>query len=129
MRKLRQYVRDLLLALVIGLGIGAGLCLLAWIAGAVTGGSLQSGASAARSAILLVGGVTLLFAAILLIKGGNLPEDAFHFRAKREEIPEEHPPAPLQLYRAVPRPYTALLTGIGILLVSVLPDLFLLLTA
>ncbi len=126
MKKLRQYVRDLLLALAIGLGIGAALCLLAWIIGAASGGNLRSGASAARSVLLLAGGGTLFFAAILLMKGGNLPEDAFRFRTKKDLPPEEHPPAPLHLYQAVPRPYTALLTGIGILLVSVLPDLLLL---
>lgn len=126
MRKLLQYVRDLFLALVIGLGIGGGLCLLFWIFGTIIGGDMQSGARAARSVILLTGGGTLLFAAILLIKGGNLPEDAFHFRTKRDLPIEEHPPMPLHVYRMAPRPYTALLTGIGILLVSVLPDMVLL---
>lgn len=126
MEKLKQILRDLALALAIGLGTGLVLCLLVWGIGAWIGGGMRAGASAARSAVLLTGGIILLAAAALLLKGGNLPDEAFRIRTKKEPFSEERPPQPLHLYRRVPRPYTMLTVAIGVLLVSILPDLVLL---
>ena len=126
MEKLKQILRDLALALAIGLGAGLVLCLLVWCIGAWIGGGMRAGASSARSAVLLTGGIILLAAAVLLLKGGNLPDDAFPIHMKKEPFSEERPPQPLHLYRCVPRPYTMLTVAIGVLLVSILPDLVLL---
>lgn len=124
MSRLKAILRDLLLALAIGLVIGLAACLLFGLLGGLIGGSFLSGVSAARSAVLLIGGVTLLFAALLL-KGGNLPEEAFRLRLKRKARQDFQPPSPLHLFRTVPRPYTTLAVGAGVLLVSLIPDLIL----
>ena len=116
MSRLKAILRDLLLALAIGLVIGLG---------GPIGGRFLTGVSAARSAVLLIGGVTLLFAALLLLKGGNLPEEAFRLRLKRKARQDFQPPSPLHLFRTVPRPYTTLAVGAGVLLVSLIPDLIL----
>ena len=125
MSRLKAILRDLLLALAIGLVIGLAACLLFGLLGGLIGGSFLSGVSAARSAVLLIGGVTLLFAALLLLKGANLPEEAFRLRLKRKARQDFQPPSPLHLFRTVPRPYTTLAVGAGVLLVSLIPDLIL----
>lgn len=125
MSRLKAILRDLLLALAIGLAIGLAACLLFGLLGGLIGGSFLSGVSAARSAVLLIGGVTLLFAALLLLKGGNLPEEAFRLRLKRKARQDFQPPSPLHLFRTVQRPYTTLAVGAGVLLVSLIPDLIL----
>ena len=128
MEKLKAVLRDLLVALVVGLAIGLAACLLFGLLGGLIGGSVRSGVVAARSAVLLIGGVTLLFAAVLLLKGGNLPAEAFRFRLKRKhEQPQEdvQPPKPPDLFRIVPRSYTAMVVAVGTLLVSLIPDLIL----
>ena len=127
MGTLRAVLRDLLLALGIGLAVGLALCLLFGLLGGLIGGAFYKGVVAARSAVLLAGGILLLFSFFLLLKGGNLPEEAFRLRLKkkRELEPDFQPPRPLNLYRVVARPYTTLATAAGILLVSLLPDLLL----
>ena len=125
MGTLKAVLRDLLLALGIGLAVGLALCLLFGLLGGLIGGALRQGAVAARSAVLLAGGILLLFSALLLLKGGNLPEEAFRLRLKKKREQDFQPPRPLHLYRVVARPYTTLATAVGILLVSLLPDLLL----
>ena len=125
MSRLKAILRDLLLALAIGLVIGLAACRLFGLLGGLIGGSFLSGVAAARSAVLLIGGVTLLFAALLLLKGGNLPEEAFRLRLKRKARQDFQPPSPLHLFRTVPRPYPTLAVGAGVLLVSLIPDLIL----
>ena len=112
MSRLKAILRDLLLALAIGLVIGLAACLLFGLLGGLIGGSFLSGVSAARSALLL-------------LKGGNLPEEAFRLRLKRKARQDFQPPSPLHLFRTVPRPYTTLAVGAGVLLVSLIPDLIL----
>ena len=121
MKQVRNILRDLGLALVLGVGIGLALFLAFWVVGALVGGG-GNGFVVARSGLMLVGGFTLLFAALLFLKGGNLPDDAFRIRPKPERD-EPHPPMALpKLFRVVDRRYTALLIGVGILLVSAVAD-------
>lgn len=125
METVKTIFRDLLLALAIGIAIGLAAGLLFGLLGGLIGGGVYAGIVAARSAVLLIGGVTLLFSAVLLLKGGNLPEEAFRFRLRKRHSQESLPPQPLHLFRAVPRPYTTLVLATGILLVSLIPDLML----
>ena len=121
MKQVWNILRDLGLALALGLGLGLAIFLAFGVVGALVGG-IVNGFVAARSGLMMVGGFTLLFAALLLLKGGNLPDDAFRIRPKPERD-EPHPPTVLpKLFRAVDRRYTALLIGVGILLVSAVAD-------
>lgn len=125
MSTLKVILRDLLLALAIGVIIGLGTAIFFGLLGAMIKGGFWGGIEAARSAVLLIGGGTLLFSALLLLKGGNLPEEAFRFRLKKK--PSEDAPSltPLGLFRLVPRPYTTMAIAAGILLVSLIPDILL----
>ena len=118
-------LRDLALALAVGLAAGLAVLLLFSVLGGIIGGGFYPGVSAGRSAVLIAGAACLIFAAGLLLKGGNLPESAFRFRLKKRSEDDFAPPEPLRLYKIVPRTYTALMTAAGILLVSVIPDLIL----
>ncbi len=121
----KNVLRDLALALAIGLGVGIVVLLFFALIGGLIAGSFLSGVSAGRSGVLICGSACLVFAAGLLLKGGNLPEEAFRFRIKKRQKDDVTPPAQLHLYRVVPRIYTTLTTAIGILFVSLIPDLIL----
>ena len=121
MKWISNVLRDLLLALVLGLGVGLAAGAALWCAGALAGG-VSTGFVAARSGLLLAGGFTLLFSAVLLLKGGSLPREAFQLRP-RPRAEEPHPAAPLpRLFRVVNRRYVALFIGVGILLVAAVAD-------
>jgi hypothetical protein len=83
-------------------------------------GGVHAGWTAARSLLLLMGGFCLIFAAILLLKGGNLPADAFQLRPWRHRG-EDREPLP-QLFPTVSRRFTAIFTAAGILLAAAIPD-------
>lgn len=124
-RKVTAVLRDLLLALGLGLLLGVVAGVILWALGALAGG-VWNGVVVARSGLLLVGGFCLLFAALLLLKGGNLPEDAFHIRLrrrKREDLSGGPPPVPLpKIFRVVHRRFTMLFLAVGILLIAAIPD-------
>lgn len=123
--KVTAVLRDLLLALALGLLLGVVLGGIFWVLGALTGG-VWNGVTAARSGLLLVGGFCLLFAALLLLKGGNLPEDAFRLRLRRrrhEDPAGGPPPVPLpKIFRVVHRRFTMLFLAAGVLLIAAIPD-------
>ncbi len=128
MKQLKHILRELLLALVIGMGIGVALGGLFALFGAIVGGYL-SALNAARSIILIAGAVLLLFSALLLLKNSNLPADAFKFRLKKRQKDDQDEPFPvenLNLFRIVPRPYIYMVMSAGILLISLIPDWLLL---
>ena len=125
MSRLKAILRDLLLALAIGLVIGLAACLLFGLLGGLIGGGFLWGGFPPRPAALLIFGARPLSAAPRLLKGGNLPEEAFRLRLKRKARQDFQPPSPLHLFRTVPRPYTTLAVGAGVLLVSLIPDLIL----
>ena len=71
MGTLRAVLRDLLLALGIGLAVGLALCLLFGLLGGLIGGAFYKGVVAARSAVLLAGGILLNLAPLLYFKYCN----------------------------------------------------------
>lgn len=124
MKMLKNILRELLLAMVVGMCIGLALGTLFAIFGAMIGGYLTA-LNAARSIILIVGAVLLVFSAVLLLKNSNLPEDAFKLRPRKQQTAEDDELFPVQKlnwFRAVPRPYVCLVMAVGILLVSLIPD-------
>ena len=121
MRKLQTVLRDLLLAPVLGLGIGLALGAVLWGVGTLAGGA-ANGLETARSGLMLAGGFTLLFGGILLLKGDSLPKQAFQLRPRPQQEDAPDRPRPSGLFRAADRRYTALLLGAGILLVSAAAD-------
>ena len=122
MKTLRNFLRDSLLALCLGLAIGLGLILVFGILGALFGG-LQGALEASRSSVLLTGGLLMLFSAILMLKGGNLPADAFMLQPWKKENREDLASTePLKLFRQLPRQYVYLLIAAGILISSILPE-------
>jgi len=122
MKKMKTVIRDVFFALVIGMGCGLILSLFFGLVGALIGGGAASGLSSARSAVLLVGGLVLVASALQLLKGGNLPKEAFQFRLKKKQTQDFDPPEPIHLFRIVPRPYTTLAIGVGILLLTGILD-------
>ena len=121
-KKVAQGARDLFLALALGVGTGLVLGLVLWGIGALVGG-IANGFVVARSGLMLVGGFLMIFAAILLLKGGNLPKEAFQLRPWKHREKEQPETAQLpKLFWIVGRRYTALFLAIGILLVSAIPD-------
>lgn len=121
-RKLMRAVRDLLWALLIGIAIGCAVGILLLFVGALTGGAIR-GWAAARTSLMLLGGFTLVFDAVLLLKGGNLPKDAFELRPWRHSKSEDdNAPAPRKIFRTLGRQYTALAVAVGILLVAIAID-------
>lgn len=121
MKTLGDFLRDMLLALVLGLLIGLGLILVFGILGLFFGG-LQGALEASRSSVLLCGGLLMLFSAILMIKGGNLPADAFTLQPWKKQREDPDDVEPLHLFRKLPRKYGYLLISAGILISSILPE-------
>lgn len=120
-RKALAVLRDLAVALAIGLAIGLAAGVVLWAVGALAGG-VFNGFVVARSGLMVVGGLLLIFSAILLLKGGSLPEDAFRlFPWRRRERLDDMPELP-KVFWVVDRRYTFLLMAVGILLVSSIPD-------
>lgn len=63
------------------------------------------------------------YAAILMLKGGNLPQDAFTLRPWKKQRPAEFDEVePLRLFRVLPRQGSFLLISIGILVTSLIPE-------
>lgn len=122
MKKVRDLLRDMLLALAIGLGTGLVLILVLGGIGAIVSG-LQGALEASRSGVLVVGGLLMIYAAILMLKGGNLPQDAFTLRPWKKQRPAEFDEVePLRLFRVLPRQGSFLLISIGILVTSLIPE-------
>lgn len=122
--KVTAVLRDLLVALALGLLLGVVIGGIFWGLGALTGG-VWKGVVVARSGLLLVGGFCLLFAALLLLKGGNLPEDAFRLRLRRRKREDlgGPPPVPMpKIFRVVHRRFTMLFLAAGVLLIAAIPD-------
>lgn len=122
MKTLGDFLRDMLLALMLGLLIGLGLLLVFGILGLIFGG-LQGALEASRSSVLLCGGFLMLFSAVLMLKGGNLPADAFALQPwKKQQKEDPDDVEPLHLFRKLPGKYGYLLIAAGILTSSILPE-------
>ena len=122
MKTVKDVLRDCLLSLLIGLGIGVVLVLVFAAVGGMVNG-LEGALEVSRGAVLLVGGMLMLYSAILMLKGGNLPPDAFRLRPWKQQRTEEFDGIePLKLFRRLPGQYTFLLMAFGILTTSILPE-------
>lgn len=118
MGRMKDILRDLAVALALGLGIGASAGVVLFAAGALVGGGVEAGLAAARSGLMLAGGFVLLFSAGLFLRGSSLPEDAFRLRPRRPAQQDAPQPPRVPVFRVLHRKYTALMAGVGILLVS-----------
>ena len=122
MRRLKDLIRDVLFAAVIGLGIGVILILVFALIGGIVNG-LQGALEASRGVVLVVGGLLLLFSGILMLKGGNLPPDAFTLQPwKKKEVPAEDVTQPLNFFRYLPKQYAYALIAAGSLVTSLIPE-------
>ena len=88
------------------------------------GRGIGGGLNAARSLDLLIGGLLLVLAALMFLKGDHLPEDAFQFIPRREKKKTDAESA----FRDIPwlKPLSpraaALCVAAGFLLVGAIPD-------
>ena len=122
MKVVRDILRDSLLSLLVGLGIGIGLLLVFAVVGGIANG-LQGALEVSRGVVLVVGGLLMIYSAILMLKGGNLPTDAFTLRPWKQQRAEAFDDVePLKLFRKLPRQYACLLIALGILTTSVIPE-------
>ena len=122
MGSLKDILRDCLASLAIGLGTGAALAAIFAVIGGLANG-LEGALEASRGVVLVVGGLLMLCSALLMLKGGNLPQDAFSLRPWKQQRTEGVDDVePLNLFRKLPRQYTFLLIALGILTISILPE-------
>lgn len=122
MEKIKDLLRDAALSFLLGLGIGLALAAAAALIGAVVNG-LQGALEGSRGIVLVVGGLLMIYSAILMLKGGNLPPDAFSLRPwKQRRVEEPDDMEPLRLFRRLPGQYTFFLMAVGVLTVSLLPE-------
>ena len=122
MKRLIDLTRDILVALATGLLIGLALVLIFALIGGIVNG-LQGALEASRGVVLVVGGLLLLFSGILMLKGGNLPADAFSLQPwKKKELQAEELTQPLNFFRCLPRQYAYSLISAGILVTSLIPE-------
>lgn len=122
MKTVRDILRDSLLSLLVGFGIGVGLLLVFAAVGGIANG-LQGALEVSRGVVLVVGGLLMIYSAILMLKGGNLPPDAFALRPWKQQRAETFDDVePLKLFRKLPRQYAFLLIALGILTTSVIPE-------
>ena len=124
MERIRDVLRDAALSLALGCAIGAAAGVVMLVLGTLAGGGVEAGLTAARSGLMLTGAFVLLFSAGLFLRGDRLPEDAFRLGPRqRGALDDSCGPGPLPgFFRVLRRKYTALLIGIGILLVSGVAD-------
>lgn len=138
MKRVKEILRDLGLALLLGIGIGTAAGVVFGIIGwAVGKAGMAGGLLAARSGTMLIGGFLLVYAAILQMKGGNLPPDAFRLRPwknrehgidaslsemARQSDEDADTDDSFRLFRTVSRRYTSIFTAVGVLAVAVLLD-------
>lgn len=122
MQKGKDFLRDVGLALGLGLAIGAALVVAFAVIGGIANG-LEGALEASRGAVLVVGGLLMVFSAILMLKGGNLPPDAFTLQPWKKQPTEDlESTEPLKLFRLLPRQYVFLLMAVGILTTSLIPE-------
>ena len=117
------YIRDILLALLIGLAAGIVLGLVFLALGALAGG-IPKGLSLSRSGLMIAGALVLITGAVQFLKGGNLPEDTFSlsFLRKNNVDKDPAPRGALPIFRVLSRRVSLVAVGAGILLVSAVPD-------
>jgi len=119
-------VRAALRAVLTGAGIALALGLIALALGSL-GGGIAGGLTAARTLDMLLGGLLLLVAAFMFLKGGRLPDDAFRLIPGRRRAAD--PTAAFEnipWLAPLPPRVIALCVAAGFLLVSAIPDLILL---
>lgn len=122
MKTFKALLRDILLSLVIGFGIGLGLLLVTGGIGAAANG-LEGALEASRGTVLVVGGLLMIYSALLLLKGGNLPQDAFTlWPGKKRRLEELDDVEPLKIFRKLPRYASFFLMSVGILATSLIPE-------
>lgn len=121
MKTIKDIIRDCLVSLAIGLGIGAVLAAVSAVIGGFVNG-LEGVLEASRGIVLVVGGMLMLYSALLMLKGGNLPQDAFDLRPWKRHQEQFDDVEPLKLFRRLPRQFTFLLIALGILTISIIPE-------
>lgn len=120
---MKKILRDIGVAALAGLISGAALGLVAFAVGMAAGG-VGTGAEAARTVLMLGAGAVLIYSAVLIVRGGNLPPDAFRLfprkreRAERDEFVGERE----KLIRCIPAQYAALVASVPLLSLSALAD-------
>ena len=121
--KILLYLRDILLALLVGLAAGLVLGVVFLTLGALAGGILK-GLSLMRSALMIAGALVLITGALQFLKGGNLPEDTFSlsFFKKHNDDTDLTPRGALPIFRVLSRRVSLIAVGAGIILVSAVPD-------
>ena len=121
--KILLYLRDILLALLVGLAAGLVLGVVFLTLGALAGGILK-GLSLMRSALMIAGALVLITCALQFLKGGNLPEDTFSlpFFKKHNDDTDLTPRGALPIFRVLSRRVSLVAVGAGIILVSAVPD-------
>lgn len=122
MRTIKDLTKDAIRAFLFGLASGAAILVVAALFGAIYGG-LGSALEASRGAVLLVGGFTLLFSGILMLKSGNLPPEVFKLRlSKKDSETSEDMGEPVIQFRKLPRQYAFAIVAVGILTTSLVPE-------
>jgi len=122
MKRFLNILCDCLLAVFLGLGIGLILIIIFALIGGLANG-LQGALEASRGVVLLSGGFLLFFSGILMLKGGNIPPDAFSLQPwKQKDITKQEETEPLRLFRTLPRQYIYALMAFGILTTSLIPE-------
>lgn len=112
------------MAVAVGLGIGIVLIVVFAVIGGIADG-LEGALEASRGVVLIVGGLLMLFSAILMLKGGNLPPDAFSLRPWKKQPLEDIDEVP-KLFCRLPRQYAYLCLSMGILMTTLIPESFVL---
>lgn len=121
MRKAKIILRDIVVAFLVGLVGGVVLVAVSAVFGAVAKGKMGA-IEVPRAIILLTGGFLMLYAALCMLKGGNLPPDAFTLRPWKQQKAVLIDTEPLHLFRFLPRQYTYVIIACGILLTSMIPE-------
>ncbi|MDO4492787.1 MAG: hypothetical protein Q4C53_02760 [Clostridia bacterium] len=121
MQKVKNILRDIAVAFLTGLAGGLVLVAVFAALGAVVKG-VTGAVEAPRTVVLLTGGFLMLYAALCMLKGGNLPPDAFTLRPWKQQKADPAETEPLRLFRVLPRQYTYFIIACGVLATSLIPE-------
>ena len=118
MKKAIKIVKESVFMLLVGVISGGVILILSVVIGLFCKDMLK-GVSVARSILLLISGITLLFSAVQFLKGGNLPKDSFSLlpHKKDADIEEQE-----EILKFVSKRWGSMLVAFGFLSMATLAD-------
>lgn len=121
-------LREILLALVIGVGAGVAVMVVSGAVTALRGGGLPGALMWGRAAAVVAGGFGLVYSGILLFTSDTDRGEAFIFQFRpgktRRTLEDELQPRETgkKLFREMPRKHAALCVSIGLLCSSLMAE-------